>query len=422
MSLCELKLYREFEQKVLENYQNKMFMGIVENKYYTPSIEDIRVGYEYESLQKQQDGSEKWVPQKIVRRYDLEGDWENWLYYGIVKTPYLTKEQIEAEGWKIENVLIQDDDDNDMFSTGFVKDIDENHWYELFFQGDKISIQYTASNVYKKAYADPVSTYSIPGLNPVNKNPENIPNLNDTLEVNDVFILNKSGDLSLNATASVIAYEPYGNAASKSSSSENRLVNTVGQKSTDTEEFFADEKYRLPLNFDFNSKPASIVDYWNSTNPLTNGNAQCFIVGSENALVYPSRNFSSGCKPANNVNYSGFTGNQLYARAFKLTGKSGITLNLGVTGGIAPVGADDINIEIKLPGLTGWCDAAKPYDSAYFAAHKTEDGCGILNGAINGGIVKVTFGGLSTVDSSGIIYVRITLRNNNRYITKLTIS
>jgi len=142
MSLCELKLYREFEQKVLENYQNKMFMGIVENKYYTPSIEDIRVGYEYESLQKQQDGSEKWVPQKIVRRYDLEGDWENWLYYGIVKTPYLTKEQIEAEGWKIENVLIQDDDDNDMFSTGFVKDIDENHWYELFFQGDKIFIQY----------------------------------------------------------------------------------------------------------------------------------------------------------------------------------------------------------------------------------------------------------------------------------------
>ena len=72
----------------------------MENKYFTPDIEDIRVGYEYESLQKQEDGSEKWVPQKIVRRYDLEGDWEGWLHYGIVRTPYLTKEQIEAEGWK----------------------------------------------------------------------------------------------------------------------------------------------------------------------------------------------------------------------------------------------------------------------------------------------------------------------------------
>ena len=72
----------------------------MENKYFTPDIEDIRVGYEYESLLKQEDGSEKWVPQKIVRRYDLEGDWEGWLHYGIVRTPYLTKEQIEAEGWK----------------------------------------------------------------------------------------------------------------------------------------------------------------------------------------------------------------------------------------------------------------------------------------------------------------------------------
>ena len=71
----------------------------MENKYFTPDIEDIRVGYEYESLQKQEDGSEKWVPQKIVRRYDLEGDWEGWLHYGIVRTPYLTKEQIEGEGW-----------------------------------------------------------------------------------------------------------------------------------------------------------------------------------------------------------------------------------------------------------------------------------------------------------------------------------
>lgn len=65
-----------------------------ETKYFTPSIEDIRVGYECD--------------------YSIGGNWKKTIFtqndvydymglaggYGQIRVPYLTKEQIEAEGWK----------------------------------------------------------------------------------------------------------------------------------------------------------------------------------------------------------------------------------------------------------------------------------------------------------------------------------
>lgn len=66
----------------------------MENKYYTPSIEDIRVGYECET---QVDPYPYWV-KTIIENGDclnfiIEKDWQ-------IRTSYLTKEQIEAEGWE----------------------------------------------------------------------------------------------------------------------------------------------------------------------------------------------------------------------------------------------------------------------------------------------------------------------------------
>ena len=60
------------------------------DKYFTPDISDIRVGYECETRQ-----ADKWkfyrVPYNdcLSDYIDMEG----------VRVPYLTKEQIEAEGW-----------------------------------------------------------------------------------------------------------------------------------------------------------------------------------------------------------------------------------------------------------------------------------------------------------------------------------
>src|SRR6187431_2955175 len=75
-------------------------------KYFTPSIEDIRVGYECELLifnWKKDKG--EWIPTVLeITNFDHES--EAWaLSLNIIRVPYLTKEQIEAEGWESVNEL-----------------------------------------------------------------------------------------------------------------------------------------------------------------------------------------------------------------------------------------------------------------------------------------------------------------------------
>jgi len=71
-----------------------------DKKYFTPEIEDIRVGYEYEIENDPVRGI--WDKEIIENLYDLE----NFCKYNKkdndaeIRTQYLTKEQIEEEGWK----------------------------------------------------------------------------------------------------------------------------------------------------------------------------------------------------------------------------------------------------------------------------------------------------------------------------------
>jgi len=72
-------------------------------QYYTPNIEDIRVGYECEAMQSNIISNPEW--KKIT--INSEGFRDLLMYHDpitdyskIFRTPYLTKEQIEAEGWE----------------------------------------------------------------------------------------------------------------------------------------------------------------------------------------------------------------------------------------------------------------------------------------------------------------------------------
>jgi hypothetical protein len=73
----------------------------MENKYFTPDIEDIHVGYECEIL----NNKEKWnkinmpsifIPKCVNKVTERNG----WLETNKLRVSYLTKEQIEAEGWE----------------------------------------------------------------------------------------------------------------------------------------------------------------------------------------------------------------------------------------------------------------------------------------------------------------------------------
>lgn len=104
----------------------ELFMKEVENvhkelKYYTPDIEDIHLGYELEveELEKADNNPDdidsKWWKKVIIDTTvdedilefcgnSITGIKNRDMVYvrNTFRTPYLTKEQIEAEGWKVE--------------------------------------------------------------------------------------------------------------------------------------------------------------------------------------------------------------------------------------------------------------------------------------------------------------------------------
>ena len=67
----------------------------MENKYFTPDIEDIHAGYECELLI-----FDKWEP-NIVKSYTELRSVDECIKDKVIRVPYLTKEQIEAEGWEL---------------------------------------------------------------------------------------------------------------------------------------------------------------------------------------------------------------------------------------------------------------------------------------------------------------------------------
>lgn len=75
-----------------------------QNKYYAPEIEDIRVGYECQLFWNQDmlpedDWYDAIVRDSLTEDWDFI-DWIGKIANSKVRVPYLTKEQIEEEGWK----------------------------------------------------------------------------------------------------------------------------------------------------------------------------------------------------------------------------------------------------------------------------------------------------------------------------------
>lgn len=83
----------------------EMLKGItfpVESKYFTPSIGDIRIGYECELFWNQDHLTENFWDKIIVGDKGLEDiNWEFRIDNNQVRVLYLTKEQIQQEGWKL---------------------------------------------------------------------------------------------------------------------------------------------------------------------------------------------------------------------------------------------------------------------------------------------------------------------------------
>jgi len=106
----------------------------MENKYFTPDIEDLHIGYELEVNYnfKLNDIFHK----KIIDSFEQLSDIHSRMPGDcVIRVPYLTKEQIESEGWKEEQMYL---------NGTFVMILGElNKGYELMFAGGKSSIVIT---------------------------------------------------------------------------------------------------------------------------------------------------------------------------------------------------------------------------------------------------------------------------------------
>ena len=74
----------------------------MENKYFTPDIEDFCIGYECEIRT-----PTRWKSGKFPEILELNSELDEFgkdslmkTAHAILRVPYLTKEQIEAEGWE----------------------------------------------------------------------------------------------------------------------------------------------------------------------------------------------------------------------------------------------------------------------------------------------------------------------------------
>jgi hypothetical protein len=83
-------------------------MEKMENKYFTPNIEDVTLGYTFEFCSLINPHTPEWVSVTLLKNnpYRFENSkgslevMQSNIEKGYVRVPYLTKEQIEAEGWE----------------------------------------------------------------------------------------------------------------------------------------------------------------------------------------------------------------------------------------------------------------------------------------------------------------------------------
>lgn len=230
----------------------------------------------------------------------------------------------------------------------------------------------------------------------------NPPAIGQTATVTDKLVtLSVANQCSADARVTITPKRPSGSGTAQQSASQNLAVNTFGNRSTDTVEYFDDEQYREPLagwNDDSTAQPKT--GNWDSTAPLPAGEARVGIVSAnENGMITAGgfkRRFFSGT-----------------------TAKSSIQIAMaGTIGTIGTVGTGDYNVEIKLPGQTKWMDAVRAYGGNTAALVSTE-GAGCM-ASISGGTINATFGTLSNFGSAYCCRVRVTSRNGAPKPTQIT--
>jgi hypothetical protein len=200
------------------------------------------------------------------------------------------------------------------------------------------------------------------------------------------------------------------------------LIDNVAASSTTTFENFDDENFRLVNNLNYDTLNDVTSGQWDSFQSIKDGNSG-HVNGMQvfgGRLCYPSLDFSrpniqNSPLSNTNKNYVGLTGERVYIRYFRrtdnFTANFSMTIN-GVGGNFVSadsvLSGNDIKVELKLPGGTGWMDAYKDFQTNLFndgdGMRRFNSGSGREFGAIWG----LTIGSRNTVISAGYIILKLT--------------
>lgn len=306
--------------------------------------------------------------------------------------------------------------ENTLSSTKYVSGV------RYYSTGDTFDVNYAGDNVFSNIYhSSRCSMFRFDGRGANNdKQPASPPAVTDTFTISETVAVDRGNFYTNNATLEANFYHPYKASIQQDTANESRLINTYADnRSTDLLEYFTDEDYRMD-DAAFDSVPASLTGNWDSTQLVPAGKAVIMPSGSGPVLRAGNADLS-GTLPAGNPNYSGRNGAEVYVRGFKsAAANSGCTIELrGLTSSDVGIkGSGSVNVEVKLPGLTGWLDAGKAFNSSQFTG-ADGDGC---QTAVSGDDWTLTFGTFSTAGCGGVIIVRITFNDGSNGITRMTVT
>ena len=281
-----------------------------------------------------------------------------------------------------------------------------------YSHGDNLRLQFNVNNLFDNTYLDSnqvlikTTDFAIPNRN-IDLHSENVFGVTkgivgDVLRYNEELTINMQEKYNIEPSVYLSGYRVFDKIEDVKFDF-NFYINTRGQHSTDTKEYFKDEIYRLDEKNDFILIPKNIKNTWDSTRLLVPGQLQVF----NSKLIYPYMNFTAGILPAQTANYSGYTGPRYYVRAFKsLSPKNNGVLN--IPGFDRSTGKT--LVEIKLPSITGWLSLNKYYNESDFTG-VDGDGC-LVQENLSAETFSWTSAQYSNVHSNFTIIVRIIMLDN----------
>ncbi|GAG23303.1 unnamed protein product, partial [marine sediment metagenome] len=187
------------------------------------------------------------------------------------------------------------------------------------------------------------------------------------------------------------------------------LVDTITDDATILSQYLNGESLRFLSSSNFDNTSLS-PNYDSSVSLLTNAELQVY----NSRLAYPTYDFSSISDGPTNPNYTTCSGTRYFYGYFEDPSASS-NFRLTMSGSSTLVAVADFNpssdhmtIEIRLPGVTGWLDCMKPFetnewdegDGCYSASHGDDITIPTTN-------LGLTIGSESSANSGDRLYFRI---------------